>query len=121
MGDGVGLGAGVGVGTGLAVGAGVGVSTGVGAGTGLGVGAGVGASRKQSLSALDDARLLLPEGQSVHGTPEATCSLYLPAAHAAISLPLPVYPASARQTELPSEPELEPTSLPELAGHAVQT
>ena len=38
------------------------------------------------------------EGQSVHVAADAAVSLYVPEVHAATELPLPVYPASARQS-----------------------
>ena len=38
------------------------------------------------------------EGQSVHAAADAAVSLYVPEAQADTELPLPVYPASARQS-----------------------
>ena len=42
--------------------------------------------------------LYVPGTQSVHAAADAAVSLYVPEAHAATVLPLPVYPASARQS-----------------------
>ena len=57
------------------------------------------------------------EGQAVHAAADAAFSLYVPEAHAATELPLPVYPAFARQSFNAEEPVPEP--VPELEGQSM--
>ena len=65
------------------------------------------ASARQSFISLEDAGLLLLEGQSVHAIFDAAVSLYVPEVHTDTELPLPVYPASARQSfSSPEDAEL---------------
>ena len=52
--------------------------------------------------------LKVPVEQPVHAASEAAASLYVPVVHAATELPLPVYPASARQSINAVEPVPEP-------------
>ena len=63
------------------------------------------ASAMQSVIVVDPVSEPVPEleGQAVHAAADAATSLYIPELHAATALPLPVYPAFARQ--LFSSPE----------------
>ena len=58
------------------------------------------ASARQSINSVEPVSEPVPEwdGQSVHAIFDAAVSLYVPEVHAATELPLPVYPASARQS-----------------------
>ena len=68
------------------------------------------ASAMQSVIVVEAVSEPVPEleGQPVHAIADAAVSLYVPEAHAATELPLPVYPASARQSFNAAEPESEP-------------
>ena len=63
-----------------------------------------------AVTAVEPVAEAVPEllGQSEHASEEADCVLYLPATHAETLLPLPVYPAFARQ----SSTDVEAVSLP---------
>ena len=63
------------------------------------------ASARQSFNTVECVPEPVPEwdGQSVHAIFDAAVSLYVPEVHAATELPLPVYPASARQSLSASE------------------
>jgi hypothetical protein len=76
------------------------------------------ASARQSLNAVEPVSEPVPEldGQSVHATAVAA-SLYFPEAQAVTEFPLPVYPASARQ----SLSAFEAAGLFELAGQVAQS
>ena len=58
------------------------------------------ASATQSSNEVEPVLEPVPEweGQSVHAISDAAVSLYVPEAHAVTELPLPVYPASVRQS-----------------------
>ena len=78
------------------------------------------ASARQSVRATLPVPLPVPEldGQSVQAASLFADALYVPAAHADTLLPLPLNPASARQSAKASLAVLVP--VPELAGHGVQ-
>ena len=61
--------------------------------------------------------LYVPGTQSVHSAADAAVSLYVPEVHADTELPLPVYPASARQ----SFSAFEAAGLVEWAGQVAQS
>ena len=79
------------------------------------------ASARQSARASLPVPLPVPEldGQSVQAASLFADALYVPAAHADTLLPLPLNPASARQSAKASLAVLVP--VPELAGHGVQS
>ena len=59
----------------------------------------------------------MPDEQAVHSAADAAVSLYVPETHADTELPLPVYPASARQ----SFSAFEAAGLVEWAGQVAQS
>ena len=78
------------------------------------------ASARQSVRATLAVPLPVPEleGQSVQAASLFADALYVPAGHADTLLLLPLYPASARQSDAALLPVLVP--VPVLAGHGVQ-
>ena len=78
------------------------------------------ASARQSVTATLPVPLPVPEleGQSVQAASLFADALYVPAAHADTLLLLPLYPASAKQSDAALLPVLVP--VPVLLGHGVQ-